>query len=383
VGVLFHWSIGYRVLPPYPAVLTVGILFTLLCLIGGRMAQRHPVVKWLSGVPFAITTMVSMGLLALLGAFFPSAVIQKVLGVPSLFNTWIFASQGILLQANLLLSTARRCYPLTTKNVCYTSTHFGLSLILFGGVLSGLSLERARLMLPIGQGKSQAELENGQQLELPFALTLRDFTLESFPPTLALAHLKGKKIETIPGHLFAKEGQTEQIGDYRVIVKRFLPRAALVEKNWIAVNLPTAAPAAFVEVQDRAGNPKGEGWVSCGSVDTAGSLVQLGTDSAIVMPQLRPKEYRASATITQKAGEAVQTLRVNRPINVGDYRLYLLSYDEKMGSASEYVIVEAVRDRGIRVVYIGMYLLLFGVALLMWGGISAETRHTPKGERDA
>ena len=63
---------------------------------------------------------------------------------------------------------------------------------------------------------------------------------------------------------------------------------------------------------------------------------------------------------------ATQEIRVNAPGRVGPYRLYQLSYDETRGAASEHSVIEVVRDRGLPVVYAGMFLLLAGALLGLW-----------------
>jgi hypothetical protein len=167
----------------------------------------------------------------------------------------------------------------------------------------------------------------------------------------------------------------ERIGAYQVEVKEYLPRAAHVGDRWLAVPFSTSTPAARIAVTDRNGAPVAESWVSCGGLDTDRSLTQLSPTQAIVMPKPRPREYRALLQIEQGGQKETRLLRVNYPITVGEYRLYLLSYDETMGSASEYAVVEAVRDDGLPMVYAGMFLLLGGAALMLWNGVGQ-----PKGK---
>jgi hypothetical protein len=377
VGLIFHVRIGYRVPIPFEGMAFGGLLYALGWFVAMRLWSKHPALKWLSGVPFALTTMIATGALASVGAVFPSAALQRALGTPSVFRFWPFWMTLWLLLTNLICVTSRRCWPLTCKNLCFLTSHLGLILAIFGGGLSSISLERARLIVSLGQARQKAEMQDGQTRTLPFALTLRQFDLESFPPTLALATQSAHGSETpntTPGHRFVRAGMQEQIGNYRVEVTAFLPKAALVGETWQAVSFPTAAPAAQVRVRDRTGASVAQGWISCGSVDTAGSLLQVTPNTALVMSKPRPREYRAALTIHEPGKETARTLRVNHPISVGDYRLYLLSYDETMGAASEYVIVEAVRDRALPIVYGGMLLLLAGAAWMLWSGVGNETK---------
>jgi hypothetical protein len=378
IGVVFHLRIGYRFELPAGAALTGGLIYALIVCIVTRRWQTHRLVRWVSGVPFAVTSIVAVGLTAGVGAVIPSSLLERWIGIPTVFRSWIFWMLILAMLTNLLSVTARRCLPLTYRNFQFTLSHLGLILVILGGAWSGASLERSRLVVSLGNASDTAQMENGRAVTLPFTLQLREFTLESFPPTLALATLDERKPDGLamtPGHQFVKAGMRERIGGYHVEVKEYLPRAALVGDRWHAVPFSTSAPAARIAVTDRNGALAAEGWVSCGGLDTDRSLVQLSPTQAIVMPKPRPREYRATLQIAQGEQRETQLLRVNYPLSAGDYRLYLLSYDETMGSASEYVVVEAVRDHGLPMVYAGMFLLLGGAALMLWNGIGQ-----PKGK---
>jgi hypothetical protein len=372
IGVVFHLRIGYRFELPAGAVLTGGLLYALVVFIVTRRWQTHRLVRWVSGVPFAVTSIVAVGLAAGIGAVIPSSQLERWIGIPTVFRSWTFWMLLLAMLTNLLSVTARRCLPLTWRNFQFTLSHLGLSLVILGGAWSGASLERSRLVVSLGHASDTAEMENGRAVTLPFTLQLREFALENFPPTLALATLDERKPDGLamtPGHQFVKAGMRERIGAYQVEVKEYLPRAALVGDRWHAVPFSTSAPAARISVADRNGAPVAEGWVSCGGLDTDRSLTPLSATQAIVMPKPRPREYRALLQIEQGGQKETRLLRVNHPLSVGEYRLYLLSYDETMGSASEYVVVEAVRDAGLPMVYAGMFLLLGGAALMLWSGI--------------
>jgi cytochrome c biogenesis protein ResB len=93
-----------------------------------------------------------------------------------------------------------------------------------------------------------------------------------------------------------------------------------------------------------------------------------------VMPEPRPKKFRSELTILQDEKKKSISVEVNAPYNVGPYRLYQLSYDDKMGEASHYSVIEVVRDRSVPVVYAGMIALLLGVAMMMWQGVNSPMK---------
>ncbi|KPL25985.1 MAG: hypothetical protein AMS23_03830, partial [Bacteroides sp. SM1_62] len=59
---------------------------------------------------------------------------------------------------------------------------------------------------------------------------------------------------------------------------------------------------------------------------------------------------------------------VNKPFKYRGWKLYQLSYDERMGKWSRVSVIEAVRDPWLPVVYTGIFLLLAGALYLFWIG---------------
>jgi hypothetical protein len=279
------------------------------------------------------------------------------------------------MMVNLVGVTARRAWPLTWTNFVFTLSHLGLTLAVLGGMLGGADMERANLTAWEGRRVAFAQFKNGRRLDLPFAVTLRQFHLAHFPPTLALAVSDTKAeggFRVTPGPEFVRPGMRETVADYTVEVQRFLPRAALVGDVWQVAPPRMGSPAAFISVRLAAtGQRVAEGWVSCGNIDTTGAYLPVGKDRAIYMPKPRAREYRSTVTIEEPGAKPVtRQIRVNEPAKVGPYRLYQLSYDEEFGPASEYSVIEVVRDPGLPVVYAGMFLLLGGALLGLCSGVS-------------
>lgn len=371
IGLAFHVGIGYpdAALSPAQTWLAGGGLAAAFALAARRW-RDHPVLRWLTGIPFALCSLSGVGALAAVGAVVPSATLESRFGVDSVFSSWPFRMGLIVLLVNLIGVTARRIWPLTTTNFVFTLSHLGLTLALLGGMLGATDLERANLVAYEGRPVSVARRADGRTIHLPFAVTLRRFHLACFPPTLAIAasddHAPGG-FRVTPGPEFVRPNMRERIGGYAIEVKRFLPRAALVGDHWHEVAMNTGAPAAYVIARDRTGKTTRAGWVSCGGVDTTGAYLRLDATRALYMPRPRAREYRSTVTIEEPhAPAATRDIRVNAPGRVGPYRLYQLSYDEERGAASEVSVIEVVRDRGLPVVYTGMFLLLAGALLGLW-----------------
>lgn len=51
---------------------------------------------------------------------------------------------------------------------------------------------------------------------------------------------------------------------------------------------------------------------------------------------------------------------MNRPFAIEGWKIYQLSYNEQMGKWSNLSVFELVKDHWLPVVYIGIFMLLFG-----------------------
>jgi len=300
IGVGFHFLIGYRSLP-LPLVGLVGAAFVFM-LIAGRIYRTQRVIHWMTAIPFAVVTTSAVACLALIGGVVPQETLQKVLGVPSVWSSWPFLLSMVLMLLNLVGSIGKRSWPLNYTNIVYLASHAGLAIALIGGAASALTLERRTIVLFEGIPTSKAQAADGSEAILPFEVTLRKFVLESYPPTLALATVDEKAhngLDIVPGTRFLDSTKQESLGSYKVEVLRFLPRAVLAGETWREVPWVTGAPAALIRVSGPSAKPV-EGWVSCGSIESAGALLEIDDKTAIVMPEPRPKKFRSEVDILGK-----------------------------------------------------------------------------------
>ncbi len=373
VGVALHATIGYRIPPMLNPVMWLLALAVPGSLIAGRVGRKNRVIHWLTGIPVAVVVTSAVGILGLVGGIVPLQTLQEQFQVESVWVSWPFVLLVALMLVNLVGSVGKRCWPINYTNVVYFTTHAGLAIAIIGGAGSSLFLERDIIVLFHGQPTTVAVKKDNTEVKLPFEITLNEFVLTSFPPVLALAELDPKVeggVDVTPGEDLLKEGLTTDVAGYKIKVKKYLPKAIFGADGWQAAPWKTAPPAAELAVT----TPKGEtfeGWVSCGSVDAPPNHIRLGETSAIVMPDPRPKEFRSDITIKNGAGEEKHTIKVNEPITRDGWTLYQLSYDQKMGAASQYSTLEAVRDPGIGVVYFGMGLLILGSVLHLWNGVGS------------
>lgn len=371
VGLALHIFAGYRGQSAPQAYLIVGGVPVLAILIAGRLARKDRTVQWLCGIPFAIVSTTATGVLALVGGIIPQSVIQRT-GAPSMWSSWPFLMLLLLMLVNLVGSSARRCWPLNYTNITYLASHLGLSLAIIGGALSATSLERNNLVLFQNTPTAKAFDSSEKEVGLPFKATLREFQLETFPPTLALATVGEKgDMKLAPGSNLLKKGVTDTINGYKVEVLEFHERAVFAGDTWKEVPWKSAGPAAKVRATNASGKVV-EGWVSCGSVESQAAILELGPNQALAMPDPRPKKFLSKVDLELDGQTKSVEIEVNKPAHIAGYDLYQLSYDDKMGAASEYSVIEVVKDRGLGVVYLGIFMMLFGCGLHLWNGIGGK-----------
>lgn len=372
VGLAFHFFVGYHQLPVLFAA--IGAIGLVCALFAGRVFRTNVFVHWLTGIPFAVVSTASVSALALVGGVVPESVIQSKFGAPSIWASWPFLFVCYLMMVNLVGSAGKRCWPLNYTNFVYVSTHAGLAIALGGGAFSSLSLERWAVVMHEGVPTSVAQNSTGVEVKLPFKLTLREFALESFPPVLAFATLDDASPDGMsvkPGSNFIRQGMAETIEGIQVEILRYFPRAVLDGNIWHQVEWKSAAPAALVRAKLKDGTIK-EGWVSCGSSESSGALLAISERSAIVMPDSRPKKFRSVFDITQRGETKRAQVEVNDKLSYGGYDIYQLSYDERAGAASQYSVLEVVKDRGLPIVYAGIFLMLLGCVLHLGNGVGGK-----------
>lgn len=372
LGLAFHVWIGYEMLQLLPPVLlAIAALAPLLGLaIWARLRPGHRVVKWLTGIPFAVVSCIAFAGMAIAGGIVPQSVWAERFGLASFWGAWPLLMVGYLLAVNLVGSCGRRCWPLTYTNVVYQATHLGLAIALIGGAYSGLTLERRRMVLFKGMPTRLMIDEKNEEFQAPFEVVLRDFRMEVFRPSLTLATLDEKSPDGLrqsAGSLLLDKGVKETVDGHHIVVEKFYKHAAFDGLEWREVPWHTAAPAAFLKVTAPDGTTK-SGWISCGSPETMPAYLMLRDDQAILMNSLRPKKFESDITIDGKN----YTIGVNSPARIDGYDIYQFSYDEKMGAASAYSIIEVVHDRGLPIVYLGMFVMLAGTLMHLGNGIGGR-----------
>lgn len=353
----------------------------LLGMLAGWIWASRPMLRFLGGPALAIAA-----LLALAAAAWPIAVYPvgaaappwlRALGLGDPLSSPAFAGALATVVLNLAVALGRRwssdVEATTAGRVRFTLLHLGLLVTLVGGVASHGGLIRARFTLKEGAPPGVvAQRDDDGEVVLPFALVLDRFVLDRFPPMLVLADRDGtlRRGETLLG-----PGASDRIQDLGIQVTAYLPSAASVGGSVVPFWDAGANPAAQVRVLDAAGAAIASGWLYPGGILGPPLNLALPDGRKLHLEAPRPQRYLAKVRAFARDGDqqAVE-IAVNRPLRRDGWAIYILSYDEALGPASTQAVFEAVEDRALPAVYLGIALVLLGVLGHLWAPRPAEAK---------
>ncbi len=380
LGLIFEVLTGGRGAPmlKWPVNMFVGAGILLMLFIIYYRYKSRPMVKWLSSVPAAISAISFFALVTLLLGFIKQDDADvnrylRLLGLTHMKNSWLMMVSGMYFLTTLGLVALRRATPLRRKNLGFLLNHVGLWITIAAGYLGSGDLMRLDLTVWEGQpSTNQAMDKRTQQVHtLPFAVRLIDFNIEDYNPKLAIMDGRSGKISFEEGKSlpFVEKGLKTTLMNWEVEVLEFEPSAFRQDEGYYKADSIGSAPAAYVKAVNMVSGEETKGWLSSGSFRVMNQHMPLDNHNFLVMTIPEPEKYSSDILIVNDAQEARPlTLEVNKPFKYMGWKLYQLSYDERMGKWSKVSVIEAVRDPWLPIVYLGVFLLLAGALYLFWIG---------------
>jgi len=132
---------------------------------------------------------------------------------------------------------------------------------------------------------------------------------------------------------------------------------ALYVKVTIGVNANGSSDSGLIKGQQHTVT----GWITCGSYLFPYQSLKLIDGSRLVMPNREPRRFASLVDIYTQDGKNIHTeIEVNKPFTINGWKIYQLSYNEQMGKWSNLSVFELVTDPWMPVVYVGIFMLLFG-----------------------
>ncbi|MDH6304761.1 hypothetical protein M2459_001498 [Parabacteroides sp. PF5-5] len=318
--------------------------------------------RWLSGRVAAITALSSLLFFVILLGF-------GLIGISS----WLFVLSFIYFQIVLGLVIFRRLKHFRWKrDTGFMLNHVGLFIALLAAMLGNGDLQRLHMTVTTDFPEWRVTDEKGEMVELPLAIELKSFTIDEYPPKLFLVdNTTGEVLpEKQPQNLLVEDCPlTSRLLDWEIEVTDYLPSAAaMITKDTVlfkAFHSEGATSAVYVKAHNMTDDTRREGWVSCGNFMFQYVALRLDDRVSLIMPDREPKRFASDIIVYAKDKDTREyMLEVNKPMSVAGWKIYQLSYDERMGKWSRTSVFELVRDPWLPTVYLGILMMLAGAVYL-------------------
>ena len=373
--------------PEFPFNWIAAGYVVLAAMSGGYLFRDSRAAKWVGGAKVATVNMILAAVIVLVSTLFvlPEApsdfTREEFLGalacssyLPDRLDvllgdsphSWPFAVCILMIIVNLSTAMGRRLRGCTLSSAGFFVLHGGILLAIVAAGAGSSQSERYAIRLHTG-GKPESSFpvypdrENGpgEVVTLPSAISLQDFVVETYPPTLVLVENDGTRDgEVHRSDAWIEKGLVEEIAGVRVEVLQY--------------ELSGDAPAARVRATKPDGTLDKEGLISCGSAVRFPVPLELGPDLFLVMANPRPKKFTAVVREEGGTGSLDHYIEMNRPASVGGWQIYLDSY--KPGMDFTTVQFRLVRDPLLPVVYAGFGLIILGAFWMLWVPLRKDRR---------
>ena len=382
----------------FPVNAIVLALYLLLLVIIYALRHRVRLFSYLFTVEAAVPTLIYAAILTVaMGLTRQVAPHERAIdpiGLTRMLSFWPFVLIYARLTGIVGLIAIRQILHFRLREVPSLLSHIGLFIAIVAATLGSADMERVKLKATTDMPEWRATHDQGF-MELPLAIQLEKFTIDEYPPKLALIGRGGFPLpKDKPENLLLDKGvRVGQLLDCKVEVLKRIDNAvpAMLSKmigkmptgmmgnirmdslgqarnkdGYIASDAAGSACALLVKVTTNNAPYKGvqhsyTGWVTSGSYLFPYQALRLDDGRMLAMPNREPRRFASLVDIYTKSGQNIQTeIEVNKPFSIEGWTIYQLSYNEQMGKWSNLSIFELVTDPWLPVVYVGIFMLLIG-----------------------
>ncbi len=343
-----------------PALAAASVL-TIIMGLSRQVPEGRPAID-----PIGLTRMLS---------FWPFVLIY-------LWNIVIVAEVGI----QQLMHFQKRFIPSLIS-------HLGLFVFVTCGTLGSADMQRLKMYCEEGKPEWRGIDDHQEVHELPLAIELQKFTIDEYPPKLAIFDSKTGKVlsKEKPQNIIIEQNFTsEELLGWNITVEKYIEDAMPATMLKMMKGMPAqmmqmmkmddlgmrinaggfveykgkgAATAILIKAQK--GNVVKKGWVSSGSYMFPMSSLKLDDKTEIAMSAREPLRYASDVNVYTQDGNAIQAhIEVNKPFSIGSWKIYQLDFNKEQGKWSTLSVYELVSDPWLPATYVGIYLLLIGAVLM-------------------
>lgn len=376
-GVAIEWANGSNPLPVlnYPQNLIIGVIYISFLVLTYLLFRKSQWIIFMKSIPAAITSLSFFAWNALIMGLFlqdsKAEGLTSTLSFNQVTSSWFYLFSSLYLLTALGTLIIDKLIHFKISNLGILVSHLGLWLVIFGGSMGSFEVSRLEMNLQEGELTYIAtDRSNGRIYEMPFALKLKDFRMEEYPPKIGivdnvsckLLHAQGKNIRVLEGE------SSFQILEWDVQLIDYLESAGKAGNKYYFNNEVGSPPAAYLQTVSAKGDTA-MGWITCGSFTTQYEGLKLDDTHSMIMLYPEPKNYISEIELFLPQGKLSDFfLEVNQPYSYNEWEIYQLSYDDKFGKWSDSSVVELVKDPWLPVIYTGIFLMLAGALYLFWYG---------------
>ncbi len=361
--------------PKFPFNWIAAGYLILAAMSGGYLFRDNRAAKWVGGAKVATVNMILAAVIIVVSTLVvlpetPSGFTRKeildALACSSHLSyrldvllgdsphSWPFAACILIAVINLSTATGRRLHRITLSGAGFFVLHGGILLSIVAATAGASQADRFSIVLYRGEKPISSFPSPGGIRELPVAISLQDFKVETYPPTLALIKDDGTGDGKVYySNAWIEKGLVEEIAGVRVEVLQYHPSGPHGD-----------APVAHVRATKPDDALDKEGRISCGSARCSPAALELGPGLLLVMADPRPKRFTAIVREEDDTDSVDHRIEMNRPASVGGWWIYLDRYES--GADSTTVWFRLVRDPSLPIVYAGFGLIILGAFWMLW-----------------
>lgn len=361
--------------PSWPRNLYILIIFVAYLVVTYRFI-KHPILKWITSVPAAISAVSIFTLLVLFMGFIAqndqeaNSFIRNF-GLAHIARSWPYLTTTLYLLTVLGYSTIKRLSHFRKlKDFAFILNHAGLWLVIVTASLGSGDMYRLSMPVYEGQVSHQAFDDQGNPFQIGFATKLLDFNMEEYPPSLGIMdNMTRELIIEKGGKLFNVDEGNGEINGWKISVLKYFESSVKNNEEYVSSDTFGAARAVLVEAVNTSTKETSVGWISNGSFSVPLAILKLNDEVSLAMTRPQPKKYSSKLRIFSSMRDYKDyTVIVNKPLKINGWKVYQQGYNDELGKWSNLSVLELVRDPWLPVVYVGIFMMLAGALYLFWMG---------------
>ena len=350
---------------PWGVIIALNYLY-LIILLRANADKWQWVHRWYDR-PAYISSLVSMLLLTLLFGLIrqdgSTEGVAGALGFTRMARSWIFNLFLLHFTTIMGLKTVDDIWHMRRRKLPNVLIHMSVFVVLASAIFGSGDKEKVKVTLALGVPELTGVTKDGKVVDLPFTLTLKDFSLEEYAPRIHRYKDGALSREFVVADTV---GSVDQLGEWQVECMDCLEYAGRtsVDSAYVAMRHVGATTAVLLRAIHSMTGQSAVGWVSCGSHIFAGNTLLLPDGSELVMPQREVKKYLSQVEVVRHEDARLFDIAVNHPATMGSWKIYQSGYDSSRGRWSTISVVECVKDGWYALVHIALWMILVAGVLM-------------------